>query len=132
MDKTVDKERSDMGESGLCQPTVVRTERGLTIAGTRITLYQILDYLKAQKPVEMIRDHFRLTIKQTEDVLAYIEQHHEEVEAEYQRILEQAEENREYWQQRNAERFAEIAARSHRPEHQAVWEKLSASQDYRV
>jgi len=29
------------------QSTVVRTERDLTIAGTRITLYQIMDFLKA-------------------------------------------------------------------------------------
>ncbi len=116
-----------MSESILHQPTVVRTERGLTIAGTRITIYQIMDYLKAQKPPEVIRDHFRLTIKQVEDVLAYIEQHREEVEAEYQRVLEQAEAIREYWQQRNADRFAEIAARPHRPEHQAIWEKLEAS-----
>jgi uncharacterized protein (DUF433 family) len=58
-----------MTESILYQPTVVRTERGLTIAGTRITLYQIMDYLKAQEPVPVIREHFRLTIKQIEDVL---------------------------------------------------------------
>ena len=28
-------------------PTVVRTERGLTIAGTRITLYDVMDYVTA-------------------------------------------------------------------------------------
>ena len=41
-----------MTEYILRQPTVVRTERGLSIAGTRITLYQIMDYLKAQQPPE--------------------------------------------------------------------------------
>jgi len=50
-----------------------------------------------------------LTIKQLEDVLAYIEQHQAEVEAEYQNILAQAEANRQYWQQRNAEHFAQLA-----------------------
>ncbi len=29
------------------QPTVVRTEHGLVVAGTRITLYQLMNYLKA-------------------------------------------------------------------------------------
>jgi len=29
-------------------PSVILTERGLTIAGTRITLYDVMDYLRAQ------------------------------------------------------------------------------------
>jgi hypothetical protein len=29
---------------------IIRTERGLTIAGTRITLYDVMDYLTAQYP----------------------------------------------------------------------------------
>jgi hypothetical protein len=29
------------------QPVVVRTERGLSISGTRTTLYQVMDYIKA-------------------------------------------------------------------------------------
>lgn len=121
-----------MTESSLYQPTIVRTERGLTITGTRITLYQIMDYLKAQEPVAVIREHFRLTIKQVEDVLNYIAQHQEEIEAEYQHILEQAEVSRQYWQQRNAEHFAQIAARPRSPQYQAVWEKLEAAKAYHV
>ena len=121
-----------MAEYILRQPTVVRTARGLSIAGTRITLYQIMDYLKAQQSPETIRDHFRLTIKQLEDVLAYIKQHQTEVEAEYQEILARAEVNRQYWQQRNAEHFAELAQRPHQPEHQAVWEKLETTKAYRA
>jgi len=41
--------------------TIVRTERGLTIAGTRITLYDVIDHLKAQYPPKFIRDVFNLT-----------------------------------------------------------------------
>lgn len=114
-----------MSETLQFEPTVVRTSRGLSIAGTRITLYQIMDYVKAQASPQTIREHFRLTLKQTNDVLAYIDQHREEVEREYQRILQQAEENRHYWQQRNAQRLAEIAVRPHKPEHRAIWEKLA-------
>jgi uncharacterized protein (DUF433 family) len=115
-----------MSETLQFEPTVVRTSRGLSIAGTRITLYQIMDYVKAQASSQTIREHFRLTVKQTNDVLAYIDQHREEVEREYHRILQQAEENRHYWQQRNAQRLAEIAARPRKPEHRAIWEKLAA------
>lgn len=108
------------------QPTVVRTPRGLSIAGTRITLYQIMDYVNAHQPPEVIREHFRLTVKQTGDVLAYIEQHAAEVEAEYQRILAQADEQRQYWQQRNAQRLADIAAHPRNPAHETIWQKLDA------
>ena len=37
------------------QATVVRTDRGLSIAGTRMTLYQIMDYLKAEWPPKLIQ-----------------------------------------------------------------------------
>jgi uncharacterized protein (DUF433 family) len=40
-------------------PTVVRTERGLSIKGTRLTLYQIMDYLHANYSREMILDLHR-------------------------------------------------------------------------
>jgi len=90
-------------------PTVVRTERGLTISGTRITLYQIMDFLKADCSVEEIMTCFRLTIRQMTDILKYIETHHEEVESEYQQVLVLAEANRRYWEGRNRERFERIA-----------------------
>jgi len=37
------------------QSAIIRTERGLTIAGTRITLYDVMDYLKAQYPPIVLR-----------------------------------------------------------------------------
>jgi hypothetical protein len=30
------------------QAAIIRTERGLTITGTRISLYDVIDFLKAQ------------------------------------------------------------------------------------
>ncbi|MFW5640101.1 MAG: DUF433 domain-containing protein [Thermodesulfobacteriota bacterium] len=113
-----------MNNKTIFRPTVVRTNRGLSIAGTRITLYQIMDYIKANEPPEVIRDHFRLTIKQTEDVLDYIKTHYDEVEKEYLKVVAQAEENRRYWEERNKERFAEIAKLPRKPENEAVWAKL--------
>ena len=106
------------------QSSIIRTERGLTIAGTRITLYDVMDYLKAQYPPKFIRDAFNLTDEQIHAALSYIEAHQTEVEAEYQEILKTAEENRQYWEEHNRERFARIAAASPRPEYEAARAKL--------
>jgi len=37
------------------QTAIIRTERGLTIAGTRITLYDVMDYVTAQYPPKFIQ-----------------------------------------------------------------------------
>ncbi len=54
-------------------PTVVRTSRGLSIAGTRITLYAIMDYVSAGVSREFIRDIYRLTDEQIDDLVAYLQ-----------------------------------------------------------
>jgi hypothetical protein len=92
------------------QPTVIRTERGLTIAGTRKTVYQVMDCLKEDWPPKLIRSWLDLTEQQMADVPEYIDAHREEVEAEYGYVLRRAEENRRYWEERNRERLAAIAA----------------------
>ena len=105
------------------QAAIIQTERGLTIAGTRITLYDVMDYLKAQYPPKFIRDAFNLTDEQIQVALAYIEAHSTEVEAEYQEILQAAAETRQYWEERNRDRFARIAA-APRSGYEAVRAKL--------
>jgi uncharacterized protein (DUF433 family) len=105
------------------QAAIIHTERGLTIAGTRITLYDVMDYLKAQYPPKFIRDTFNLTDEQLQVALSYIEAHQTEVEAEYQEILQAAEETRQYWEERNRDRFAQIAA-APRSGYEAVRAKL--------
>lgn len=106
------------------QVSIVRTERGLTISGTRITLYDIMDYLKSQYPSKFIRSLFDLTDEQINVALCYIEANLPEVEAEYQVVLKQAEENRRYWEERNREHFARVAAMPMRPGREALWAKL--------
>ena len=103
---------------------IIRTERGLTIAGTRITLYDVIDYLKADYPHKYIRDVFNLTDEQMNGVLAYIEAHQVEVEAEYQDVLQMAQEIRQYWEERNRDRLARIAAAPPRAGYEAVRVKL--------
>ena len=109
------------------QTTVVRTDRGLSIAGTRITLYNIMDCVTAGWPPKLIRDRFDLTDQQITDVLAYIADHQAAVEAEYQQVLQQAEETRRYWEERNRELFEQIAALPPKSEHTAIRAKLAAA-----
>jgi uncharacterized protein (DUF433 family) len=108
------------------QATIVRTERGLAIAGTRITLYDVMDYLKAQYPPKFIRALFNLTDKQINTALSYIEANRVEVEAEYQEILKEAEELRQYYEEQNRELVEKIAKMPPPPGREAAWEKLQA------
>lgn len=104
--------------------TIVRTERGLSIAGTRITIYQLMDYLKADQPTSMIKDLFRLSDEQMNGVLEYIAQHPEQVEAEYQEVLRQAAASRAYWEERNRERLLAISKQPPSPGKEALHAKL--------
>lgn len=116
-----------MTETTSSLPTVIRTSRGLSIAGTRITLYSIMDYLHAGWPPPLIRDEFNLTEQQMADVIAYIETHRDEVETEYQEVLQQAEESRRYWETRNRERLAKIAQSPPQPGQEQIRAKLQAA-----
>ena len=113
-----------MNESFPFKATVVRTDRGLSVCGTRITLYQIMDYLKAGKSPETIRDDFRLTVRQTADILKYIETHKAEVDAEYMQVVKDAETERRYWEERNRERIAMIAKMPPKPGYEKIRAKL--------
>ncbi|MDX2098689.1 MAG: DUF433 domain-containing protein [Leptolyngbyaceae cyanobacterium bins.59] len=108
------------------QPNIIRTERGLTISGTRITLYDVMDYVTAQYPPKFIRALFDLTEEQINAALSYIAANRPEVEAEYQLVLKQAEENRQYWEERSREHLARAAQRSPSPGQEALWAKLQA------
>lgn len=105
---------------------IIRTERGLTIAGTRITLYDVMDYVTAQYPSKFIRGLFNLTNEQINAALTYIEENRTEVEAEYQIVLKEAEELREYYEQRNRDLIARLATKPPKPGMEAAWEKLQA------
>jgi uncharacterized protein (DUF433 family) len=107
------------------QPTVVRNERGLSIRGTRVTLYHIMDHVRAGRSAEEIHRWLpMLSRDQVADALAYIEAHRAEVTAEYEQVLQQAAENRRYWEERNRDRLAEVARMPPKPEYAAAWAKL--------
>lgn len=106
--------------------TIARTERGLTIAGTRITLYDVMDYVTEQYPPKFIRAMLNLTDEQINASLSYIETHRQEVEAEYQLVLKEAEELRQYYEEQNRELVEKIAKMPPPPGREAAWEKLPA------
>jgi phage terminase Nu1 subunit (DNA packaging protein) len=86
-----------------------------------------MDYVTAGWPPKLIRDRLNLTDQQIGDVMAYIAEHRAEVEAEYHQVLEQAAEDRRYWETQNQERFARAAASPPKPEQAAARAKLAAA-----
>ena len=108
------------------QSAIIRNERGLTIAGTRITLYDLMDYVTAQYPPKFIQGLFELTDEQISTALAYIESNRAEVETEYQQVIRETEALRQYYEEQNRERVAQIAKQPPKPGTEAAWEKLRA------
>lgn len=109
------------------QSAIIRTERGLTIAGTRITLYDVMDYVLAEYPSKFIQGLFELTEAQIDAALAYIEANRNGVEAEYKQVLQESEELRQYYAKQNRDRIAKIASYPPKPGTEAAWEKLRAA-----
>jgi uncharacterized protein (DUF433 family) len=108
------------------QTGIIRTERGLTISGTRITLYDVMDYVTAQYPSQFIRGLFNLTDKQINAALSYIEKNRAEVEAEYKIVLQEAEELRQYYETKNRDLIVRLATKPPKLGMEAAWEKLQA------
>ncbi len=109
------------------QSAIIRTERGLTIAGTRITLYDVMDYVTAQYPPKFIRGLFELTEEQINAALAYIESNRATVEVEYQMVLKEAEELRQYYEEKNRDLIARLAAEPPKPGQEVLRAKLQAA-----
>lgn len=61
---------------------IVETPRGPSLAGTRITVYSVMDYIKAGRSKYYIEQIMQLTPEQVDAVFAYVEQHREAVESE--------------------------------------------------
>lgn len=109
------------------KPTgIIRTERGLSIAGTRITLYDVMDYVTAGYPPKFIRTMLSLTDEQIAAALAYIEAHRAEVEEEYRLVLREAEELRLYYEEQNRELIEKISKLPPKPGTEAIHAKLKA------
>jgi len=83
--------------------TVVRTEAGLTVKSSRLTLYTIMDSMRENNSLKNVRDIYELTDEEMLDILDYIHLHKDEVEKEYQQVVKSSEENQKYWEEKNRE-----------------------------
>ena len=68
--------------------TIINRGRGPEIAGTRITVYDIMDYLADGWHRDEIARLFRLSSRDIQAAIDYIEEHRNQVQAEYQRVLQ--------------------------------------------
>jgi uncharacterized protein (DUF433 family) len=66
---------------------IINRGRGPEIAGTRITVYDVLDYSTKGYHPTFIASLFRVSSQQVQAALEYIEAHKDEVMAEYRQML---------------------------------------------
>ncbi|MEA5476815.1 DUF433 domain-containing protein [Pseudanabaena galeata UHCC 0370] len=109
---------------------IIRTERGLTISGTRITLYDVMDYVKAKYPAKFIQGLFELTDEQINAALSYIEINRDVVEAEYAQVVRETEELQVYYANQNRDRLISNAAKV-KTGNEAAWKKLQKMRSQR-
>jgi uncharacterized protein (DUF433 family) len=67
---------------------IIKVGRNPRIAGTRITVYAILEYVQDGWRPEDIAFWLNLTRNQVQAAIHYIEEHKEEVMAEYEKIMD--------------------------------------------
>jgi uncharacterized protein (DUF433 family) len=67
---------------------IIDRGRGPEIAGTRITVYDIWDYLKEGCHHTAIASTLRISSTQVQAAIQYIDEHKDEVLAEYQKMLD--------------------------------------------
>jgi uncharacterized protein (DUF433 family) len=67
-------------------PSIIDRGRGPEIAGSRITVFDVLAETRAGVPVEQLAREWQLTVEQIELALRYIDEHREEVEREWAEI----------------------------------------------
>ena len=66
---------------------IIDRGRGPEIEGTRITVYDVMDYWTEDWRAAQIAAVFRLPLEDVEAAIDYIERHEADVRADYQRIL---------------------------------------------
>jgi len=67
---------------------IIDRGRGPEVAGTRVTVYRIMDFLREGSSAGRIATELLLTEEQVRVALDYIAMHRRTVEAEYEKILQ--------------------------------------------
>lgn len=66
---------------------IIDRGRGPELQGTRITIYRVMDYVRAGDPPNRIAEELDLTDEQVQEALTYIDSHRPEVDAAYDTII---------------------------------------------
>jgi len=132
---TAELETRELLETPIAPGIVRRSDRGLCVAGTKISLFSIMDYIKAGKQEDLLI-YVGLSEEQLNQALAYIEEHREEFEVNYAEYVRKADEMERYYRERERQRRAELEAKglwpplhppSNLPPHLIpAWERLQA------
>jgi uncharacterized protein (DUF433 family) len=72
----------------MLEPRIIDRGRGPEIEGTRITVYDVLDYYKHGWDRDMIADLFDLDSDEVDLAIRYIDEHQDEVMPVYEKMLE--------------------------------------------
>ena len=104
----------------LMSAKIINRGRGPEIEGTRITVYDVFDYARQGWHRARIAALFRLSSRDIQAALDYIDQHHDDVSASYQRIRAR---------QMEYEYAPDVAAKiaASRQRAQARWAAITAS-----
>jgi uncharacterized protein (DUF433 family) len=73
--------------AAMLEPKIIDRGRGPEVAGTRITVYDLLDYYTEGMQRDMIAVTLSLSSLQVEAAIRYIDEHRDEVMAEYEEML---------------------------------------------
>jgi uncharacterized protein (DUF433 family) len=72
----------------MLEAKIIKTGRGPEIAGTRITVYDVIEYYETGWHRDMIAAILSLSSHQVETAIRYIEEHRDEVMASYEKNME--------------------------------------------
>ena len=108
------------------EAVIVETPRGPSLAGTRITVYSVMDLIKANRSKRYIAQMMLLTPEQVDAVFDYVETHRDAVEAQYARILQREAEARTAFKQWRRERMPHLVDLSPEELRQHLIQKLEA------
>jgi uncharacterized protein (DUF433 family) len=71
--------------------------RGPEIQGTRVTVYRVMDYVRAGDPPECIAEELGLTEEQVRGALQYIDDNRAEVDAAYDAVMSRVNQRNPEW-----------------------------------
>ena len=76
---------------------IINRGRGPELYGTRVTVYRVIDYIRAGDSPDRIALELDLSGEQVRAALEYIDSHRSEVDAEYEAILKRASQPNPDW-----------------------------------